>query len=214
MSTPIGLVSSTIQTPTFSTSISSAFPSSQITTSNTATMTSSTHSSTTSVAGVSNDASGTTSHKSALSKGAKAGIAIGVIIGVALLAAIFFLLGQWASRRRNNSPQVGHEAAMADHRQSFRAGQPYEATVVGHGSPVTSDGKGYPHSTVTTAVSNKSRSVSGESNEKRLSHPAYDQHDPATLSALPQVADDETIHVGVPAHFSGEKRWSGRRYMK
>jgi hypothetical protein len=130
---------------------------------------------------------------------------------VGLLAALFFVLGLRYSRRRNNRAVSDHDAPMHETPDEFVAGHPYEATNM---TP-SSTAKGMAYSTVTTAVSTSSGSVSGNPNEKRLSHPASDQHDAQALSALPQMhEDDQPTYVGVPAHLSGEKRWSGRGIMK
>jgi hypothetical protein len=130
---------------------------------------------------------------------------------VGFFAALFFVLGLRYSRRRNNRPAIDRRPSMHETPDEFLAGRPYEATNTTHSS--TAMGKAY--SIVTTAVSTSSGSVSGHLNEKRLSHPAFDQHDAEALSALPQMNDDDQpTYVGIPAHLSGEKRWSGRGIMK
>lgn len=155
-----------------------------------------------------------------LSTGTKAGIAIGVILGVTALVVAGFLLGQRYSRRRSAE---GHFAkslsdAGANEKDNFRAGRPYELSGSNRQPTEMSTGKMHPYSFTTTETRSGSESVSGKSYEMPGTIPGSavsPYNEPAELSALPQIEkNDAPMYVGVPAHMSGSKRWSMKEYEK
>jgi len=155
-----------------------------------------------------------------LSAGAKAGIAIGAIIGVTALIVAGFLLGQRYSRRR--SAEGAYTENLPDptvhEKDGFQAGRPYELTGSNRQPTEMSTGKMHPYSFTTAETLSPSESVSGKSYEMpgcgvSPSYSAYNE--PAELSALPQIDQKEApMYVGVPAHMSGSKRWSMKEYEK
>jgi hypothetical protein len=155
------------------------------------------------------------SHSKGLSTGAKAGIGVGVVLGVVILALLFFFLGQRYSRRRSNRAQIEADSLPVAENDDFRAGRPYESTGSRDAAPVFITGKGHAYSTNTTVAGSDSPSVSGKSCDLPHSSPMSNPHDHSELSALPQITkEDDQMYVGVPAHMSGSKRWSMKEFMK
>lgn len=149
-----------------------------------------------------------------LTPGSKAGIAIGVILGVTALVVAGFLLGQRYSRRRSAVRDYDSNSAVFE-KDAFQAGRPYELTGSNRHPTEMSNGKMHPYSPTTAETTSGPGSVSAQSYEMPGS--AVTPHsEPAELSALPQFEDKDPapMYVGVPAHMSGSKRWSMKEYEK
>lgn len=155
-----------------------------------------------------------------LSTGTKAGIAIGVILGVTALVVAGFLLGQRYSRRRSAEARYNESSpdSFANEKDAFRAGRPYELSASNRQPTEMSTGKMHPYSFTTNETRSGSESVSGKSHEMPGSMPGSavsPYNEPAELSALPQFeTNDVPMYVGVPTHMSGSKRWSMKEYEK
>jgi hypothetical protein len=159
-------------------------------------------------------ASSSSSH--GLSSRAKAGIAVGVILGVAVLALLSFFLGQGYSRRRSgksSKPRDESRSSITETKNSFHAGVAYEDTGSKWPTMGSSGAKGHPHSVATTEVGSPTTSTSAKSVDT-APNPGIYYNSPPDISPLPQIGKDETMYAGVPAHMSGSQRWSMKEFEK
>lgn len=143
----------------------------------------------TSTANAQSEDDGSTSGRGGLSAGAKAGIAVGSILGAVLLASMAYFCLKARSEARPRSSTLGLDS------QSY-----------GRDS----------HSVRTTTLEKRPEERPEDTPEpspEQMTHPAYAANnrlsDHMNLTGIVfEEKDDSPMYIGVPTHLSGGKRWS------
>ncbi|KAL2404928.1 hypothetical protein ABEF93_008294 [Exophiala dermatitidis] len=158
------------------------------------------------------------SHSHGLSPAQKAGIGVGVAIGVFLLAVAAFILGLHYSHRRTAKAAAkydGSKSSGGEAKDDFLVGRPYEHMVAQSRSPNMSVRKDYQIPTEIHSVSSSSRLYEAQNAPSSPPLPPRShQRVNGGYSPFPPAQEDEPMYIGVPAHMSGSKRWSMKEYEK
>ncbi|KAL2441932.1 hypothetical protein ABEF95_016895 [Exophiala dermatitidis] len=158
------------------------------------------------------------SHSPGLSPAQKAGIGVGVAIGVFLLAVGAFILGLHYSHRRTAKAAARYDGSKSpggEAKDDFLVGRPYEHMVAQSRSPNMSVRKDYQNPTEVHSVSSSSRLYEAQNAPSSPPLPPRShQRVNGGYSPFPPAQEDEPMYIGVPSHMSGSKRWSMKEYEK